>query len=114
LKTGALIKTACCLGVAAAGGDEAMMAAACSYGNHLGLAFQIQDDILDIAGSTAQLGKTVGSDAENNKCTFASLLGVDRCEELVSEHSRLAMEAVDMPGGEFLRWFAQKLKSRRK
>ena len=114
LKTGALIQTACCLGVAAAGGDETMMAAARTYGAHLGLAFQIQDDILDIEGSTALLGKTVGSDAQNEKCTFASLLGVEKCRELVSEHSRLAREAVPMAGGEFLRWFAGKLQSRRK
>ena len=66
-KTGALIRAAAKLGVIAAGGDDAAMAAADAYGSGIGLAFQIVDDVLDVYGSTKTLGKSVGGDAKNEK-----------------------------------------------
>ena len=61
--------------------------------NNVGLAFQIQDDLLDIVGDEKTFGKTIGSDEKNNKSTFASILGVDKCKELVSD---LTNEAISL------------------
>lgn len=90
-KTGALLACACQLGVAAAGGNEAQKKAAEQFGYRLGLAFQIRDDILDVISTDAELGKTVGSDADENKNTYMVLLGRKACEK---EVSRLTDEAV--------------------
>lgn len=77
LKTGALIDAACRMGCVIAGAPREKLDAAGSYAAALGLAFQIVDDILDVTGSTEELGKPVGSDAENKKSTYVSLLGLD-------------------------------------
>ena len=91
LKTGALIRAAAALGCIAAGGSAEQLAAADQYAQHIGLAFQIVDDILDQVGDTAALGKTVGSDAANNKCTYVTLLGL---EGAAAESARLQAAAV--------------------
>ena len=74
-KTGALISAACQLGVIAAGGSPAQQQAAADYAASLGLAFQIEDDILDVVGDAAKLGKATGMD--QNKNTFVRLHGVE-------------------------------------
>lgn len=94
LKTGALIRAACVLGVICAGGDEGAVAAAERYGTHLARAFQIRDDILDITSTPEELGKTIGSDEANDKPTYASILGVEAAEELVKRETALAVAAV--------------------
>ncbi len=114
LKTGMLIEAACVIGAIAAGADESQCARASEYGRALGLAFQIQDDLLDVEGSTEELGKPVGSDETNTKCTFATCLGTEKCRRLVEEYSRKAIDAVSGPGGDFLREFAYSLQNRRK
>ena len=85
LKTGAMIRAACCMGVAAAGGSEAQQQAADAYGRALGLAFQIRDDVLDATATEESLGKPIGSDLREGKTTFVTLLGQERCRELVAE-----------------------------
>ena len=90
-KTGALLACACRMGVAAAGGTEDQLRSAEKFGYRLGLAFQIRDDILDVVSTDAELGKSVGSDAEENKNTYMVLLGKDACEK---EVARLTEEAV--------------------
>ena len=80
-KTGALIAAACQLGVASADGSAAQMAAAAAYADHVGLAFQIRDDILDVIGSQEKLGKATGMDEKKN--TFVRHYGVARCEVMV-------------------------------
>lgn len=91
LKTGALIRAAAAMGCIAAGGSAGQRAAADRYAQDIGLAFQIVDDILDRVGDTAALGKTVGSDAANEKCTYVTLWGL---EGAMAESERLKESAV--------------------
>ncbi len=80
MKTGALISAACLLGCISAGATDEQLSAASKFAYSLGIAFQIQDDILDIVGDESKLGKPVGSDAENNKTTYATLVGIDKAK----------------------------------
>lgn len=84
-KTGALLVAACRMGVAAAGGSERMLDVAGYYGAAIGTAFQIRDDILDVISTEAELGKPIGSDAQENKNTYMALYGIDRCEQIISQ-----------------------------
>lgn len=93
LKTGALIRAACCLGVAAAGGTQEQMEAAAKYAEALGLAFQLRDDILDVIGDAAKLGKATQHDEK--KSTFVSLYGLDACEKMVQEQTQNALSALN-------------------
>ena len=91
-KTGALIKAACQLGVLAGQGSEEQLKAAADFAEHLGLAFQIRDDMLDVIGNAEELGKAVGVDAVKN--TFVQLYGLDKCDALVHEHTTIANGAL--------------------
>jgi geranylgeranyl pyrophosphate synthase len=84
-KTGALIRASAVSGAIMAGGDRTTVAAVDQWAEHVGLAFQIVDDILDVEGSAAELGKTVGKDAASAKPTYPSIFGVDRARVLASE-----------------------------
>ncbi len=101
-KTAALLRCACRIGVLCAprcGGTDAALAAADEYASHLGMAFQIRDDMLDVTACAETLGKSIGSDAANGKHTFASLRGIDACSALVEEHTALARRALkELPG----------------
>lgn len=77
MKTGALLAAAVRMGALAAQAPAALLAALDHYARAVGLAFQIVDDILDVQSSSAQLGKTAGKDAAQNKSTYVSLLGMD-------------------------------------
>lgn len=120
-KTGALLRAACMMGVLASSGhrqlDESCLEAARVYATHLGMAFQIQDDLLDATSTTEELGKPVGSDEANSKTTYVTLLGVQGCEELVMEHTRLAKEALQkgkwLGDVGFLCWLADELAQRK-
>jgi geranylgeranyl pyrophosphate synthase len=89
LKTGALITASVRLGGLAAGASTAQMIAFTQYGDAIGLAFQIADDVLDVTATTDQLGKTAGRDIALAKSTYPALLGIDgavmRAEALVQE-----------------------------
>lgn len=89
-KTGALIKAACEMGVYIAEKDEFLQNAR-AFGEHLGLSFQIRDDVLDVTGNFSALGKKIGSDQENGKSTFVSLLGVKECEKLIESETCSAL-----------------------
>jgi geranylgeranyl pyrophosphate synthase len=93
-KTGALIAAACVIGGLASGGAAPAehVAALRAYGEAIGLAFQIADDVLDATATSAQLGKTAGRDAALAKSTFVSVLGVGAAR---AEAERLAAQAVD-------------------
>ena len=115
LKTGALIKCAAVLGVIVAKGNDNMMRAAVSYAENLGHAFQIVDDILDVIGDEKELGKPIGSDADSNKSTYVSILGLDKSKEFAEKLTENAVEALDIFGneGDFLRELAMSLINRK-
>ncbi len=115
MKTGDLIICACELGCIAAGADEYQIQKAREYAVSLGLAFQIQDDILDIIGDGEQIGKPVGSDEKNNKVTFASLLGVEDAKKVAERYTNAALEALNaFENSDFMKAFALALLSRNK
>lgn len=91
-KTGALIKAACQLGVLAGKGSDDKMAAASVFAEHLGLAFQIRDDMLDVIGNAEELGKAVGVDTVKN--TFVQLYGLETCKMLVQQHTDMAVASL--------------------
>ena len=93
-KTGALLRAACCLGAIAAEADESQMNAIEAYGRHLGLAFQITDDVLDETGSTEELGKTAGKDRSLAKRTFPTVLGLGGAVERAGTEVMAAIEAL--------------------
>ena len=97
-KTGALIKAACQIGAVLAGCSDTQIAALTEYAEHLGQAFQIVDDILDVEGDTSKLGKPVGSDAESQKSTYVSLLGLERSKQTAEELTNRAVEALSVFG----------------
>lgn len=115
-KTANLIEAACMMGCIAAGADDAKVKAAERYAHGIGLAFQIVDDILDVTSTAEELGKPIGSDADNDKNTFMSLLGMDRCREYVDELTAEAVEALSAFDGDTtsLAEFAVKLANRKK
>ena len=93
-KTAALITAACEIGCLIGGADEEKRRAAALFGYNLGLCFQIVDDILDVTATAEQLGKPVGSDAENTKNTYVSLLGLDKSRSLAAERTEAAVAAL--------------------
>ncbi len=116
MKTAALLAAACEIGCVAASAGEAERLAARRYGEAVGLAFQIVDDVLDCTASTEALGKTAGKDAKSEKTTFVTLYGLDGCRRLAEENTRLAVETAREAFAEpdFLVWLAEKLCSREK
>lgn len=108
LKTGALIKAACQLGACCAAAGDAEMHAAAEYAEHIGLAFQICDDLLDFEGSAEKMGKATGMDGK--KTTFLSLFGADWCRRRIEEETNAAecvLEKYEQAG--FLIWLAKEL-----
>ncbi len=91
-KTAALIKASCEMGCIIGGGSDEQVKAASKYAHSIGIAFQIVDDILDVTSTSEDLGKPVGSDKDNEKSTYVSLLGIEKCKELVS---KLTQDAID-------------------
>lgn len=94
LKTGALLRCAVRLGAIAGGADAASHAALDRYADALGLAFQIKDDLLDIEGDAATLGKTAGKDVAQHKATFPALLGADASRRRLAELSATMQDAL--------------------
>ncbi len=85
LKTGALIEVSITSGAKSAGAKEVQIGALKKYGEHIGLAFQISDDILDIEGTTKQLGKPAKSDIDNKKSTYPAILGIEKSKKLAKD-----------------------------
>ena len=103
LKTGALIESAMMAGAALAGADNETIELCGRAGLYIGLAFQIQDDILDVTSTTEELGKPVLSDDKNNKTTYVTLYGMEKSVEDVSRYSMQALDIIKSLGkNEFL------------
>lgn len=93
-KTAALIMASVRAGAHLGGADEEMMESLTNYAENLGLAFQIVDDILDVVGDEATLGKKTGVDLENNKSTYPALYGLEASQERLSELTQNAVDAL--------------------
>ena len=94
-KTAALLIASCVMGVRLAGGTAEQEQAARVFGENIGLSFQIVDDILDVTATAETLGKPVGSDAENEKVTYVSLLGLDEARRLAAQRTDEALAVLD-------------------
>ncbi len=94
LKTGALIRASVRMGALAAGADAKLLSALDSYATAIGLAFQVQDDILDIESDTQTLGKPQGSDLAANKATYPSLLGMEEAKNKAQQLHQQALQAL--------------------
>ena len=97
-KTAALIRAAARIGAICAGADERALAAAGEYGESLGLAFQLFDDLLDVTGDAASMGKTPGKDAAAGKRTHVAAVGLQKARELGEQLTRAAAEAIETLG----------------
>lgn len=93
-KTGELIRVSAVMGCIAAGASEEQLSKACEYCEAIGLAFQIVDDILDVTGDKEELGKPIGSDADKNKSTYVSCLGLEESKRYAAELTEKAKAAV--------------------
>lgn len=114
-KTGELIRAAAILGCIAGGGTPEQISAAEEYCENIGLAFQVVDDILDVTGDETELGKPIGSDAENEKSTYVSFLGLEQSKAFADELTEKAKASLGIFGdeAEFLKELADRLSSRR-
>ncbi len=99
-KTAALIQSSMMIGAILAGAEDKQVKdiEKCAY--NIGIAFQIQDDILDVVGTQEELGKPIGSDEKNHKQTYVSMNGMEQSVKQVEKMSREAMEIIDSVGGE--------------
>jgi farnesyl diphosphate synthase len=97
-KTGALIRASCSLGGIAAGASPEVVDALRGFGEEIGLAFQIADDVLDATGTSDQLGKTPGRDRELAKSTYVSVLGVQGARHDAEQHARQAVDRLETAG----------------
>lgn len=115
-KTACLIEAACMMGCICAGASDEEIAAAERYAHAVGIAFQIVDDILDVTSTTDELGKPIGSDKDNDKSTYVSLLGIERCRDEVARLTDEAIASLDAFRGDTagLADFARALADRKK
>ena len=109
-----MLRASALIGVAAAGGGEAITSAAERYADGVGLAFQIRDDMLDALGDEKTLGKPIGSDSESGKTTFFTLFGEAECRRIIEEETDKAVAAIRdaFPDAGFLVWLARELAGR--
>lgn len=115
-KTAALIEAAMMIGAVLAGAEKEKVEALEKCASNVGIAFQIQDDILDVIGDSRELGKNVGSDAQNHKQTYVTIFGLKKSKEDVAALSEEAVEILKAAGGEqgFLEQLILELIHRRK
>ncbi|MEG6611863.1 farnesyl diphosphate synthase [Pseudoclostridium thermosuccinogenes] len=113
-KTGALIKASVLAAAALCNAGTEERASLERYADNLGMAFQIRDDILDVEGDPAEMGKNTGSDQVKNKATFVTLYGLEESKRMLKEMTREAVNPIEMFGekGTFLRQLAEYLITR--
>lgn len=114
LKTGAMIIAACKIGAILGGGSEKDIQNARCFGEKIGLCFQVVDDILDKTSTFEKLGKPIGSDEQNNKSTYVSLLGLEQAKRFADELTAEALASIEPYGDKanFLKELANKLLKR--
>lgn len=113
LKTGALIRSAARMGCLVGGATEEQLDAADEYASAIGLAFQIRDDMLDVEGDPALLGKATGADQAHGKATFPALVGMEECRARVDALTDRAVGALSaFSDPDFLRSLAEELARR--
>ena len=114
LKTGALLEAALMIGAVLAGAEDSQVEAMEQAAADIGMAFQIQDDILDVTSTEAELGKPIGSDARNQKTTYVTLYGLEAAREQVKALSERAISRLEaLPGDSaFFRELIRKLETR--
>lgn len=94
LKTGAIIRASGVIGAILSGATHKQIKAVDDYCYNLGIAFQIQDDLLDVLGNEKSLGKPIGSDADNNKSTYVTLCGTEKSQKMQEEYIEKAKESL--------------------
>lgn len=111
LKTGALLESSMMIGATLADADEESIALIEKVASKVGLAFQVQDDILDVTSTAEVLGKPIHSDEKNEKTTYVTLLGVDEAEKIVEKESVEAIELLkSLPvRNDYLEWLLTQL-----
>lgn len=116
LKTGALLESSMMIGATLAGADDESIALIEKVASKVGLAFQVQDDILDVTSTAEVLGKPIHSDEKNEKTTYVTLLGIDKAEKIVEKESVEAIEllkSLPVRNG-YLEWLLTQLIHRKK
>lgn len=93
-KTGALIRASCRMGAIAGNASPEQLQALTTYGEAIGLMFQVIDDLLDITQTTEQLGKTAGKDIEQDKLTYPAIMGIEKSKEVVNDLHQQAIESL--------------------
>ncbi len=116
LKTGALLESSMMIGATLAGADNESIALIEKVASKVGLAFQVQDDILDVTSTAEVLGKPIHSDEKNEKTTYVTLLGIDKAEKIVEKESVEAIELLkSLPvRNDYLEWLLTQLIHRKK
>ena len=116
LKTGALLESSMMIGATLADADEESIALIEKVASKVGLAFQVQDDILDVTSTAEVLGKPIHSDEKNEKTTYVTLLGIDKAEKIVEKESVEAIELLkSLPvRNDYLEWLLTQLIHRKK
>ena len=116
LKTGALLESSMMIGATLAGADGESIALIEKVASKVGLAFQVQDDILDVTSTAEVLGKPIHSDEKNEKTTYVTLLGIDKAEKIVEKESVEAIELLkSLPvRNDYLEWLLTQLIHRKK
>ena len=116
LKTGALLESSMMIGATLAGADDESIALIEKVASKVGLAFQVQDDILDVTSTAEVLGKPIHSDEKNEKTTYVILLGIDKAEKIVEKESVEAIELLkSLPvRNDYLEWLLTQLIHRKK
>ena len=116
LKTGALLDSSMMIGATLAGADDESIALIEKVASKVGLAFQVQDDILDVTSTAEVLGKPIHSDEKNEKTTYVTLLGIDKAEKIVEKESVGAIELLkSLPvRNDYLEWLLTQLIHRKK
>lgn len=118
LKTAALLEASFMIGGIMAGAEKDDVDTLCRIARNVGIAFQIQDDILDVTGTIEELGKPVNSDEKNEKTTYIALCGMDAAKKAVKEYSENAVTLLDglsaVNSKEYVKWLVHELINRKK